>query len=85
MHCVKLPGQRLMARNFNRQVAKFQIRVADLERLHRTQHPRHEDRGIGLSEKSGVPALNRFVQQSRKQRSDNSGEPPMFPGEILPR
>ena len=37
MHCVKLPGQRLMARNFNRQVAEFQIRLADLERLHRTR------------------------------------------------
>jgi hypothetical protein len=28
MHCVKLLGQRLTARDFNRQVAKFQIRVA---------------------------------------------------------
>ena len=30
MHCVKLPGQRLMARDFDRQVAEFQIRVAVL-------------------------------------------------------
>ena len=28
MHCVKLPGQRLAARDFDRQVAKFQVRVA---------------------------------------------------------
>jgi hypothetical protein len=28
MQCVKLPGQRLMARNFDRQVAEFQARVA---------------------------------------------------------
>jgi hypothetical protein len=30
MHCVKLLGQRLMARDFDRQVAEFQIRVAVL-------------------------------------------------------
>jgi hypothetical protein len=30
MHCVKLLGQRLMARDFDRQVADFQVRVAML-------------------------------------------------------
>ena len=30
MQCVKLPGQRLSARDFDRQVAAFQIRVAVL-------------------------------------------------------
>ena len=30
MHCVKLLGQRLMARDFDRQVSEFQIRVAVL-------------------------------------------------------
>ena len=30
MHCVKLPGQRLMARDLDRQVAEFQVRVAIL-------------------------------------------------------
>ncbi|KID12311.1 hypothetical protein GQA70_20075 (plasmid) [Ponticoccus alexandrii] len=30
MHCVKLPGQRLMARDFDRQVAELQVRVAVL-------------------------------------------------------
>jgi hypothetical protein len=30
MHCVKLLGPRLMARDFDRQVAEFQIRVAVL-------------------------------------------------------
>ena len=28
MPCVKLPGQRLSAKDFDRQVAEFQIRVA---------------------------------------------------------
>ena len=30
MHCVKLLGRRLAARDFDRQVAEFQIRVAVL-------------------------------------------------------
>lgn len=30
MHCVKLLGQRLSARDFHRQVAEFQVRVAVL-------------------------------------------------------
>jgi hypothetical protein len=30
MHCVKLLGQRLMARDFDRQIAEFQVRVAVL-------------------------------------------------------
>ena len=30
MHCVKLPGQRLSARDFDRHVAEFQIRVSVL-------------------------------------------------------
>ncbi len=30
MHCVKLPGQRLMARDFDRQVAEIQVRIAVL-------------------------------------------------------
>ena len=30
MRCVKLLGQRLMARDFDRQVARFQVRVAVL-------------------------------------------------------
>ena len=30
MHCIKLLGQRLMARDFDRQVAEFQVRVAVL-------------------------------------------------------
>lgn len=30
MHCLKLPGHRLSARDFDRQVAEFQVRVAVL-------------------------------------------------------
>lgn len=31
MHCVKLLGQRLSARDFDRQVAEFQARIAVLD------------------------------------------------------
>ncbi|TMV09153.1 IS5/IS1182 family transposase, partial [Ruegeria sediminis] len=30
MHCVKLLGQKLMARDFDRQVAELQVRIAVL-------------------------------------------------------
>ncbi len=33
MTCAKLPGQRLMSRDFDRQVAEVQIRLAVLSRL----------------------------------------------------
>jgi DNA repair photolyase len=32
MHCIKLMGQSLMARDFERQVAEVQIRIAVLNR-----------------------------------------------------
>jgi DNA repair photolyase len=32
MHCIKLLGQSLMARDFERQVAEIQIRIAILNR-----------------------------------------------------
>ena len=30
MHCVKLPGQRLVSRDFDRQVAELRVRIAVL-------------------------------------------------------
>lgn len=33
MHCLKLMGQGLMARDFNRQVAEIQVRIATLNRF----------------------------------------------------
>jgi hypothetical protein len=33
MHCVKLLGQRLAARDFNRKIAELEIRVAVLNRF----------------------------------------------------
>ena len=77
---VKLLGQRrirrLMARDFNRQVAEFQVRVIRglsrsdgirpliPERLHSPRHTRHKGRGMTLSGERGTPASSRFGQMS---------------------
>ena len=45
MHCVKLLGQRLSAREFDRQVAEFQIRVAVLNRFTDLGTPSTEAKG----------------------------------------
>ncbi|TCO68084.1 hypothetical protein EV655_1321 [Rhodovulum euryhalinum] len=45
MHCVKLLGQSLMARDFDRQVAELQIRAAVLNR--------HTTLGIPVTEPVG--------------------------------
>lgn len=42
MHCLKLLGQRLMARDLDRQVAKIQVRIAVLNR--------YTTRGIPVTE-----------------------------------
>ena len=46
MHCAKLPGQRLSARDFDRQVAEFQLRVAVLNGFtaRNTHHRWSQDR-----------------------------------------
>lgn len=62
MHCLKLLGQRLMARDSDRQVAEFQIRVCRPERLHRARRPRHNGRGITLFGERARPAISRFVK-----------------------
>ena len=49
MHCVKLLGQRLAARDFDRQVAEFQVRVAVLNGVNPPRHPP----GIPVSEAAG--------------------------------
>ena len=71
MHCVKLLGQRLMARGFDLQVAEFQVRGRS-ERLHRAWHTRHKGRRTSLSGVRGSLAIKPFVQQS-------PSEPPLSP------
>jgi hypothetical protein len=58
MHCVKLLGQRLMARDFDRQVAGGSGAHRDPERLHRPWHPCHKSRGINLSGERGGPFVS---------------------------
>ena len=65
MHYLKLRGQRLAARDFDRQVAEFQISVAVLNGFTAPGIPVTESRRTNLSGKRGSPPLNRFVQQSR--------------------
>ena len=64
MHCVKLLGQRLHARDFDRQVAEFQVRVAVLNGFTALGTPITDGRRIGLSGERGALTLTRFVQQS---------------------
>ena len=54
-------GQRLMARDFDRQVAEFQVRVAVLNGYTALGTPVTKGRGIGLSGKRGSPAFSQFV------------------------
>ena len=67
MHCLKLLGQRLSARDFDRQVAEFQVRVAVLNGFIALGTPITDGHGIGLSGKKGNPAITRFVQQSHQK------------------
>ena len=60
----KLLGQRLMARDFDRQVAEFQVRVAVLNGFTALGIPVTKAVGYGLSGYGGRPAVSRFVQQS---------------------
>ena len=56
MHCVKLLGQSLMARDFDRQVAEIQIRVAALNKYTALGIPVTEVIGSFRPEKGEVPS-----------------------------
>ena len=80
MHCVKLPGQRLAAnvwpqtsgrkrlaaRDFDRQVAEFQIRVAVLNGFTALGIPVIEAREYLRPQKGEPRGVSQFVQQSRR-------------------
>ena len=42
MHCFKLQGERIMARDFDRQVAEIQIRAANLNRFTEFGRPENQ-------------------------------------------
>lgn len=65
MHCMKLLGQRLTAREFDRQVAELHIRMAVMNGYTALGIPVTETVGQVLSRKRGSPAITSFVQQSR--------------------
>lgn len=56
MHCVKLLGQRLMARDFDRQVAELQVRIAVLNGYTALGIP-VTGRGISPSGERGTSAV----------------------------
>ena len=57
MHCVKLLGQSLMARDFDRQVTEIQIRIAVLNGFITLVIPVTDRRGISPSGERGTSAL----------------------------
>jgi len=61
LHCVKLLGPSLMARDFNQQVAELQVPIAV---LNRSWHTSHRACRISPSGKRESPLKTRFVQQS---------------------
>ena len=64
MHCVKLLGQRLMARDFDRQVAEVQVRIAVMNGYTALGIPITDGRGMNPSGERGNPLSNAFMQQS---------------------
>ena len=56
MHCVKLLGQRRMARDFDRQVAELQVRVAVLNRVTALGIPVTQAMGVSPSGERGNPS-----------------------------
>lgn len=63
MHCVKLLGQRLSARDFDSQVADIQVRVAVLHGFTELGTPITDGRRIGLPGQGERPAVSRYLQQ----------------------
>ena len=61
LHCVKLLGPSLMARDFDRQVAELQVPIAV---LNRSWHTSHRALKISPSGERGSPLKTRLVQQS---------------------
>ena len=68
MNCVKLPGQRLMSRDFDRQVAEVQVRAAVLNRFHGTRYPDDRGRRISVPGERGIAAIRGFAQQRRSEQ-----------------
>jgi hypothetical protein len=64
MHCVKLLKQRLIARDFDRQVAEFQVRIAVLNGYTALGIPVIETAGSPSGERE-TSAFSQLVQQSR--------------------
>jgi hypothetical protein len=72
MHCMKLLGQRLMARDFDRQVAKVQVRIAIMNGLPRSAYPSRKPqdkfvRGKGKSADQWLCATKPLVDTTHSE------------------
>ncbi|SNR81084.1 Transposase DDE domain-containing protein [Puniceibacterium sediminis] len=83
--CVKLLGQSLMTRDFDRQVAEIQVRIAVLNRCYTALGIPVTEAVISLSGERGSPPSNRFVQQSRSGGCCISSSSFKISSVILPR
>ena len=70
MNCMKLLGQRLAARDFDRTDRGTPGPHRNPQPLHRTRHPRHAARGLTPDGQRGPPFFRRFVQQRRSDPID---------------
>ena len=64
MRCFKLPGERVMSRDFDRQVAALQIRAAILNRFTALGTPITQRAGQGCQGKKATPAFRGFAKLS---------------------
>ena len=62
---MKLLGQRLSARDFDRQVAELQVRIVVLNGYTRSAYP-SQRRGISPSGERGTPTYTRFGNKARR-------------------
>lgn len=69
MYCIKLLGQHLSARDLDRQVAKFQVRVAVLNGFNAFDRPIAER--VGKSKRGlRTTSSTRFVQHNQENSSN---------------
>jgi hypothetical protein len=72
MRCFKLLGERIMARDFDRQVAELQVRAAVLNRFTRLGTPRaHSTAGNRLVVRYRAKGLSGPVSRRRNRPSNN--------------
>ena len=65
LHCMMLRGLKLMARDFARETAEFQIRISILNRFLILNFLRHSARRLTSARERGTSAFRRTVRRRR--------------------